>query len=136
MLFRSRIGNMKSEVDNAVREAKFNLDVLQAQLKSNYRKNLSKESTDTKGVVKTSKPTQDEIDTAVILDSTFIETTKSYLRLLKQADIMADLYWSAKSKDSKLHKLSEKIRPEDFNLELLTDTINGVLIKNTPKMFK
>ena len=131
----NRIGIMKSEVDNAVREAKFDLEVLAAQLKNTYRKNLSKESTDAKGAVKITKATQDEVDTAIILDQSYIDLNKAYYRLLKQADIMENLYWSAKSKDNKLNKLSEKIRPEDFSGELIIDTINNVLIKHTPKIF-
>jgi hypothetical protein len=46
------------------------------------------------------------------------------------------LYWSAKSKDSKLDKLSDKLRPEEFERELVEDTINGIVIKFRDSVIK
>jgi hypothetical protein len=43
------------------------------------------------------------------------------------------LYWAAQNKSGLLRSLSDKLKPEEFMGELLTDTINGVMIKATKK---
>lgn len=132
----NRVGIMKAEIEDYVRECKFSLEILESQLKEQYRRILASPKTDSKGKEAIAKPTQDQVDTQVMLDKDYQIATRKFFKAQKDLGIVEALYWSAKSKDSKLNKFSEKVRPEEFAGELLIDTINGVLIKNTAKIFK
>ena len=57
------------------------------------------------------------------------------LDVQRDRDYINSLYWSAKSKDDKLNKLSEKLRPDDFNKEIIEGKLNGISIKSTNKLF-
>jgi hypothetical protein len=69
-----------------------------------------------------------------LLDNRYIVKKKNYLKVVKQQDYVDSLYWSAKSKDGKLDKLTDRLRPEEFNTEILTERINGVLIKKSKNL--
>ena len=51
------------------------------------------------------------------------------IRLQKQRDIINSLYWAVKSKDDKLNRLTDKIRPEEFEKEIVESEINGIIIR-------
>lgn len=121
----NRVGLLKAEVENIEALEKFDLDVFYAQLLKEYRKTLVSSGT---------KVTISEIESSVLLDTRYIAKKKAYLNLIKQKEYITSLYWSAKSKDEKLNKLSDKLRPEEFSSELLEDTVNGVFIKRVNKL--
>jgi len=58
------------------------------------------------------------------------------LDIRRDRDYVNTLYWSAKSKDNKLDKMTDKLRPEEFQSEILDGTINGVVIKTSEKLIK
>ena len=121
----NRIGLLKAEVDNIVAIEKFNLEVFHAQLSEEYSKQI---------IARNEKATEKKVTDAVLLDSNYISSKKVYFKLLRQQSQIDSLYWSAKSKDNELDKLTDKLRPEEFNMELLEDTVNGVLIKEKKKL--
>ena len=55
------------------------------------------------------------------------------IKIQKNRDMINSWYWAIKSKDEKLNKISEKLRPEDFESDLLEEKINGVLMKSFKK---
>lgn len=124
----NKIANMRAEVANILAESKVDFEIFEAQLSEEHAKRLYASSE--------KKPTGKDIDTAVLLDSRFGIKKKSFLRKQRDFDYLDSLYWSAQSKDTKLNRLSEKIRPEDFEKDLLEGTINGVMIKMKKKAIK
>ncbi len=116
----NRVGILKAEIDSLVAEDKFDCQTYEAQLQEEYRKKLTADG---------SKTTEAQITNCVLTDGNFRVRKKNYFKLLKHQGILDALYWSAKSKDDKLNKIADKLRPEEFEKELLEDTVNGVLIK-------
>jgi hypothetical protein len=133
----NRIGNIKAEIDDLVRETKLDMDIFEAQLRQEYRKSLVTEVDDGKGKGghKLKYPTKDEVDDALIRDKRYKVKRDNLNRVLKEADIIDSLYWSAKSKDKKLDTMSAKLKPEDFEKEILEGTINSVLIRSHKNNF-
>lgn len=133
----NRIGNLQAEADNLVNEARMELEIKAAELGEYYRKSLTKYIT-VKGQEekKVTLPTVAEVDNATLLDAAYQNTRKKYIRLQKEKQYIDSLFWSAKSKDGKLDKLSEKLRPAEFEGEILEGTINGVMIKVHNKLIK
>ena len=115
----NRVANLKAEMASALALKKFDLDIFEAQLTEEHGNKLRAQG----------KATIKDIEVAVLRDARFQLKKKDFLVTQKDFDYLDSLYWSAQSKDTKLNRLSEKLRPEDFNSELLTDTINGVCIK-------
>lgn len=132
----NRIGNLQAEADELLAEAKLEMEIKQAELGNNYRKTLIKKITDEKGITKTTYPTVAEVDAAITLDPVMQNCRKKVMRLTKEQQFINSFYWAAKSKDDKLNRLSEKLRPDSFESELLEDTINGITIKIKEKLIK
>lgn len=127
-LMYNRIANLRAEMSELVKETKLDTDIYEAQLKEEKRKLLQS---------KTEKRVTDtEVDTAVKLDARFAAKKKFQFKVEKEFDYFDALYWSAQSKDKKLDKLSDKLRPEDFERDLLEGTINGIMIKMSQNVIK
>lgn len=121
----NRVANFKAEMENAVSEAKLDVEVFEAQLFEEYKKSL---------VAKEEKPTEANIKAAIQRDPRYSIKKKWYFKIQRDLAYMDSLYWACQSKDTKLNRFSEKIRPEDFERELLEDTINGIQIKITKSL--
>jgi hypothetical protein len=121
----NRIGNLKAEIENQRSVAKLDLEVFEAQLTESYQKTLAAKAD--------KKPTIKDVETAVLRDVNFITKKKAFFEIEKHAAYIDSLYWAARSKDDKLHKLTEKIRPDEFEKEILEGQVNGILIKCTKK---
>lgn len=115
----NRVANMKAEMANILAERKLNMDIFEAQLTEEHGNKLRAQG----------KATIKDIEVAVLRDVRYQIKKKDLFQCQKDFDYLDSLYWSAKSKDGKLDRLSEKLRPDDFNGELLAETINGVQIK-------
>lgn len=120
----NRVQNLKAEMNNLVNESKTDLEAFEAELTEKKRNSLTAAG---------SKVTVSEVDAAVKMDASYIAKKKSYFAQVCNLDYLDSLYWSAQCKSKLLEKISDKIRPDEFAGELLTDTINGVLIKMTKK---
>lgn len=120
----NRIMNLKAEMSNIVKDSKIDLDVFEANLSEQKRKLLTSGG---------QKVTVGEVANAVTMDATFISKQKMHYERERNLDYLDALYWSAQSKSKLLEKISDKIRPSEFEGELLTDTINGVAIKMAKK---
>lgn len=120
----NRIANLKAEQDNIVSVSKMDLEAAEAQLFESHKKEITN---------KGEKATERTIDAAIANDPRYKAKKKLHFEAVKNADYISSLYWAAQNKCGLLRSLSDKLRPEEFMGELLTDTINGVMIKASKK---
>jgi hypothetical protein len=120
----NRIANLKAEQENIVAHSKVDIEAFEAQIYNEHRKRLLKDG---------EKATEGQIDAAIKNDSRYIAKKKLHLDYVKNLGYLDSLYWAAQNKSGLLRSLSDKLRPEEFMGELLSDTINGVMIKATKK---
>lgn len=126
----NRVGQLKAEVDNAVRENNLQHRVLEAKKGEFYRNKLITNSGE-----KIKFPTVSQVEDAVVMDEEVISSKIQCYKVTKQSEVVDSLYWAVKSKEMKLNKISEGITPSDFEKELLEGHINGILIKKKEKSF-
>jgi len=126
----NRVGNLKAEADNAVREVKMNHRILEAKKSEHYRVSLT---VDNNGKAKS--PTVGAVDDAVVQNKEVRESQLNLFKVMKQAEVIDSLYWACKSKEMKLNQLSQNMSPSDFEKDILEESINGVLIKQQQKRF-
>lgn len=132
----NRLGNLVAQVDEALSEGKLDFDIFYAQKYEDFMKELSHAYTNTRGRDVVDKPTGTEVEQKIIRTPEYKVKRRNVIRLQKQRDIINSLYWSVKSKDDKLNKLTDKIRPEEFEKEILEGEINGILIRVKNKAIK
>lgn len=124
-LMYNRISNLRAEQEYLVSQTKMDTDIFEAQLTEEHRKRLTGSG---------NKFTVGEVESAVKMDARYSIKRKSLFQAQKNFAYLDSLYWSAQSKDQKLNKIIDKMRPEEFEKELLEDTINGVMIKLSRKV--
>lgn len=124
----NRLANLRSEIESIVKEQKFGLEILEAQLKEDYRFQLDGKNG--------KKVTVDEVASAVLRDESYQKRKKFVLAREKEFSYLDNLYWSAKTKSDLLQKLSDKMVPTDFSQDLLEGTVNGIMIKMSKKAIK
>lgn len=117
----NRIANMKAEIDEQVQLMKLELDIFE----SNKYESVKKEM-----IAMDIKPTETSLKMAITKSKEYLDRQVAIIAAQKQADIVAGFYLSAKSKDKKLEVISVKIKPEDFEQEILVKSINSVMIKS------
>lgn len=120
----NRVANLKAEMENIVSVSKMNLEVFEAQKIKEVRKFLTKDG---------GKATESQIDAEVKTCSEYRIIKEAHFEKIKNLGYCESMYWSAQNKSGLLRSLSDKLRPEEFMGELLTDTINGVMIKASKK---
>lgn len=124
----NRIGNLKAEMENQLSEEKMDFEIFQANQEEKMRKQLTTSDTDTKGNVKVSKPTKDEVENAVLISPEYKVKKRHLFKVQKNLAYVESLYWAAKDKSSKLDVFSAKLKPEEFEKDILEGTLNGVEI--------
>lgn len=132
----NRIGALRAEMENNMSVEKFELEVYGAKLGEMFRKNGSKSETDAGGNKKVKAPTVQELSNKVLLDEGYQLRQKRYFKTVKDYQYIDSLYWAAKDKSKKLDFCSNSIKPEDFENDIVTGTINGVMIKIHEKLIK
>lgn len=131
----NRIALLKAEVDNLVREVELDIDIYVAQKKEEFHKSLVRIEENSRSTKKV-YPTDTEVKDAVKRTQEYKVKMYELFKVKKEAGIIDGLYWSAKSKDKKLDNISAKVRPEEFESEILEGTINSVIIKSQKNLFK
>lgn len=129
----NRIGNLKADMENLVAETKLDFDIFEASHQEKKRKELTFVGQDAKGNPKVDKPTKDEVENAVLTSPEYKIKKKNLFQAQKNLGYIESLYWAAKSKDDKLRAFSEKLKPEEFERDILEGSINGVMIKVSKK---
>lgn len=116
----NRIANLKAEAAHQLAVLKFQTDAVEAQLYEKHKNAL--QAAGSKGSIK-------DVEMAVLRDKIFKLKNESVNEAQRNFDYCDSLYWSAQSKDKKLDKLTDRMKPEEFETELLEGTINNVQIK-------
>lgn len=130
----NRIGILKAQADNAVRDKKFRCDIFEAELAEKFRKSLVTYEIQKGGTKKAKAPVLDAVNNAVKLDSGYQAIMNEYFRAKRNAEYVDSLYWSVKSKDDKLKALSHYV-PKEFEKDIVEGVINGIKIKGIDKPF-
>lgn len=121
----NRIANLKADMENIVSVSKMDMEVFEAQEFKRCRKDLTKDG---------GKATEAQIDAEVKGTTNYRVKKEAHFEKVKNLAYCDSLYWAAQNKSSLLRSLSDKLRPEEFSGELLSDTINGVMIKMSKKL--
>ena len=132
----NRMGNLLADIDEILSECKLDFEIFMAQMNEEKRKELEFNQEDSKGNIKVKQPTVNELDAAIIRTIEYKTKKLNLIRVQKQRDYISSLYWAVKSKDDKLNKLTEKIRPEDFEKDIIEEVINGIRLKAVKKAIK
>ncbi len=125
----NRFGNMVAEADELLAKAKLGYDIFYAQEYAKAAKEGTIKYTNTRQREVVEIPSSNKIEQVIKAKPEYASKIREVIRLQKQRDIINSLYWAVKSKDDKLNKLTDKIRPEDFSKELVEEEINGILIR-------
>lgn len=120
----NRIANLRAEMENIVSHSKFDLEVFEAQLFNEKRKQLLNDG---------EKATEAAIDAAIKSDVRYTTKKKLHFDKVKNFNHLDSLYWSGQNKAGLLRSLSDKLKPEEFEGEILSSSINGVMIKASKK---
>lgn len=82
------------------------------------------------------KPTQNDIENAVIASDEYRLMEERLLKTDKELDYIKSLYWSIKDKCDKLNKLIDNVNPNSFNPEIVEKKLNNVTLQVKEKIFK
>lgn len=115
----NQIANMKAEIDNRVLHQKTGLEILRANLEKECKRDS----------VKQRGPTLNDLEEYVLTNEQYQKERELFNNLQKQAAYLDSFYWSAKAKIDSLQKISDRITPDEFNVEMLEKSINNVIIK-------
>jgi len=124
----NRIGNLKAEMENIVALSKVDLEIFTAELDKEKRKTLAAEND--------KKPSEKQIEAAILTDHRYSVKSQAHLNKVKNLSIVDSLYWSAKEKMALIQKFTDKLKPEEFDGEIIEGSINGILIQVTKKAIK
>ena len=113
----NQIANMKAEVDNMVAHQKTGLEVLRSNLEKECKENSEK------------KPSLNDLEVYVTTNKQHQKEKEVYINLQKDADYLDSFYWAAKAKIDALQRISDRISPEEFSIDILEKTVNNVVIK-------
>lgn len=137
----NRLGVLLAEIENYLRTAQLNLELEKDKLKETRALAETEAFKELKKTI--NSPTIPQITAQALLNPALQEHTnkfniqqKEVIAIQKDRDLVNSFYWSAKSKDEKLNKLSDKLKPTDFECDILKGRINGVLIKSQQKLIK
>lgn len=125
----NRMGLIKAEVDTELDRVKLDFEIGKAKLVQHHREALSK-----KGLSATAA--ENMLKTEIALDPSYEVLSLTVIQAQSMANKINAVYWAFKDKSDKLNRLSEKLRPEDFEKEILTDSVNNVAIKYREKLIK
>lgn len=126
----NKIGWLKADAHDAVRDAKLQLEIHTANIKEAYRKNGVKIVNE-----KSKAPTKDEVDNSVYQNERYLDLRKSVLRLEKEYEYIDAFYWGVKSKDQKLNRVADQLKPEEYRDSIIEGSVNGVMLKVNQNKF-
>lgn len=122
----NRIGRLKAETEALVALSKADFDAFEAELFSKFKKQL---------IARGDKATEAAIDSEMKMSREWKLKKYDHIDTEKKAAIVFALYDSARKKSTMLETVSNKIRPEEFEQEILEGRINDVMIKVHKSIF-
>ena len=114
------VGNWKALKQEELRNKIFDLEVLEAQVSEDIRNEYNELG---------KKITEERLKNLVKLNSSIQSKRKKVIKCQKELEQIDSIFWSAKDKSEKLRIISEKLKPEEFNTEIIIKKINSVKIK-------
>lgn len=130
----NRVGWLKAEAQESVRVANMELQIYEAEAKERYRRNSKEVTTDYKGNQKVKYATKDEVDNSVLMDEGYQNKRKRTIRIQKELDYIDSLYWAVKSKEGKINRIADHLKPEEYEQEIVEGVVNGIMIKAHKKL--
>lgn len=115
----NRVGILKAEMDNRLREEKLDYEVYEAQTRQLFRNNA---------VAEGKKLTVQETEDMITLDQGIQLRKRKLLKLQKNCDVIDSLYWAVQSKDRKLSVMLKGITPQEFEEGIVEGVINDMEI--------
>ena len=130
----NKVGLLKAEAESIYQIKKFEMEVYAANLSKRFRReaNISeggKFSIVDEGITISLKLTEGSIESAILVDKVYQNHRKAVIESQKNLAFIDSLFWSIKSKDSKLSVLMKGTTPEEFVKELVEGKVNGFIIK-------
>lgn len=116
----NRVGVLKGEIENLYSRKKMETDITIANLNKKHKEKLIEGG---------KKHTLADVESEVMNDPEYKQAKLDLFSVKAQADMLDSFYWSCKSKDKKLDALSAKIKPEDYENEIMEGICNQVMIK-------
>lgn len=132
----NRIGNLLAEFEALLSESQLDFDIFYAHQEEKFRKDLVRKVVGMRGGEKLENPTNTEIEYAIQRTPEFKAKKMHMISLVKNRDIIKSFYWAVHSKNTKLEKISEKLRPDEFEKDLIEEKINGVYLRVFEKAAK
>lgn len=123
----NRISLLKAEIESIEAEVSLDTHIYVAQLTEECRKDFVK-----KGV----KTSLQLIENTVMMTAEYRVKKMFLIDVKRQSKIIDGLYWAAKEKAKKLDVISAKLRPEEFEMELVDAVLNTVKIRQFESAFK
>lgn len=121
-----KVGMLLAKVNNKVAEAELNLRIWQAKKREKIRLQLEESG---------EKATESKIEDKMRSDPMYLTLKKHQIQQQKNQEYINNLFWSVKSKDNKLDKLSLTLKQGDIEETLVKGAINKINGVNI-KMFK
>lgn len=125
----NKVGNLKAEMNEVLRESNLDFDIFYAQQQEEKRKEL----TFTKPDGKVNNPTVSEVESAVVRTPGYKVKKQNIFKIQKNMEYIDSLYESVKNKSFVVMKLSDKWKPEDFEKEIVEGSVNSIMIKFSKK---
>jgi len=134
----NKVGLLKTEAESLLNESKLDINIYEANLKNNLRKEAARNS----GKVLISnepeewlKLTEKALEELIFLNKDWQDKKKDLITKEKNLGFIESLMWSVQSKDRKLNNLLPQIIPTEFEEEIVEGKINGMLIKKHNKKY-
>lgn len=129
-VFLNKIGLLRADAQAIYDSKKLETNIFESKI----RRSLRRESLLNGGKIKiedegTIKLTESSIDEVVDANRQLQAMKKELIELKKDLEYMESLFWSAKSKDSKLNAIVPRVTPAELYNELIEGTLNTVTIK-------
>jgi hypothetical protein len=125
----NRVGNLKAEMNEILRESNLDFDIFHAQMLEEQRKKLTFTGADNK----VKSPTVGEVDSAVIRLPQYKVKKQNIFKIQKNMEYIDSLYEAVKNKSFIVMKLSDKWKPDDFEKEIVEGSVNSCTIKFSKK---
>ena len=138
----NRFGSILAEIEDYLRKSTYDLELQnnkikqeEAKAKTRAYQMLINEGVKTPTIPQTADRAMSDKD-LIALQEEYNQMKFKHIDLQHTRDQINNLYWAAKSKDEKLNKITEKIRPVEFEGSIVDGKINGILIKVNEKLIK
>lgn len=126
----NKVGLLKEDLEEAVKNHDLELSIYKADLFEMYRKNLSRRDPYVrKDGYKIVEPGTVEIENNVYKDKGYQLKYKENIRIHKNLGYFNSFYWSLKKKSDILENLSKNTIPKEFQSGIITGTINTIMLK-------